>query len=41
MSQDRLVNARKIRQPIESNHDIANAFDGITYQKGAAVIQMF
>src|ERR1700704_3212730 len=30
-----------IRQPIDSNDDIANAFDGITYVKGAAVIQMF
>jgi alanyl aminopeptidase len=41
MRQDTLVTARKIRQPIESNDDIANAFDGITYEKGAAVIQMF
>src|SRR5262249_30294675 len=36
-----LVSARRIRQPIESKHDIANAFDGITYQKGGAVIGMF
>jgi cytosol alanyl aminopeptidase len=35
------VSARRIRQPIESENDIANAFDGITYQKGAAVIEMF
>ncbi len=41
MRQDRLASARKIRQPIESENDIANAFDGITYQKGAAVISMF
>ena len=41
MREDSLVSARKIRQPIGSNDDIANAFDGITYQKGAAVIQMF
>jgi alanyl aminopeptidase len=41
MREDSLVATRKIRQPIESNNDIANAFDGITYQKGAAVIQMF
>jgi len=41
MHQDSLVSARKIRQPIDSNNDIANAFDGITYEKGAAVIQMF
>jgi len=41
MHGDSLVSARKIRQPIDSNDDIANAFDGITYEKGAAVIQMF
>src|SRR5580700_11289472 len=41
MDQDSLVSARKIRQPIESNDDIANAFDGITYDKGEAVIGMF
>lgn len=41
MRQDSLVSTRKIRQPIESNNDIANAFDGITYEKGASVIQMF
>ena len=36
-----LVSARKIRQPIESKGDIGNAFDSITYLKGAAVIGMF
>jgi alanyl aminopeptidase len=41
MRGDSLVSARKIRQPIESNDDIANAFDGITYSKGEAVIRMF
>jgi alanyl aminopeptidase len=41
MGEDSLVSARKIRQPIESNDDIANAFDGITYSKGQAVIGMF
>jgi alanyl aminopeptidase len=41
MRLDSLVSARRIRQPIESDGDIANAFDGITYQKGAAVIRMF
>jgi len=40
-SQDSLVSARKIRQEIETKNDISNAFDGITYQKGAAVIGMF
>ncbi len=39
--EDSLVSARKIRQEIESKNDISNAFDGITYQKGAAVIGMF
>jgi cytosol alanyl aminopeptidase len=41
MNLDSLVSSRKIRQPITSDNDIANAFDGITYQKGAAVIRMF
>lgn len=41
MNLDSLVTARAIRQPIRSENDIANAFDGITYQKGAAVIKMF
>jgi alanyl aminopeptidase len=41
MDQDSRVNARRIRQPIESTHDIANAFDAITYQKGAGVLAMF
>ncbi|MBI1748143.1 MAG: hypothetical protein HYR55_16390 [Acidobacteria bacterium] len=35
-----MITARKIRQPIESN-DITNAFDGITYGKGAAILAMF
>jgi alanyl aminopeptidase len=38
---DSLVTARKIRQEIETKGDISNAFDGITYEKGAAVIGMF
>ncbi len=38
---DTLIAARQIRQPIESKNDIANAFDGITYGKGEAVLQMF
>ena len=41
MSLDSLVSARQIRQPILSDSDIANAFDNITYEKGAAVIRMF
>ena len=39
--EDSLISARKIRQPIEAKDDINNAFDGITYVKGAAVIGMF
>jgi alanyl aminopeptidase len=39
--QDSLISSRKIRQEIVSKDDISNAFDGITYQKGAAVIGMF
>ena len=38
---DSLTTARKIRQAILAKDDISNAFDGITYQKGAAVIGMF
>src|SRR5215467_1904096 len=40
-AEDSLVTARKIRQGIETKDDIGNAFDGITYLKGAAVIGMF
>ncbi len=40
MGQDSLDTARMIRQPIDSKDDIKNAFDGITYQKGAAVLAM-
>ena len=40
MSSDSLDSARTIRQPIESANDITNAFDGITYQKGEAVLTM-
>ena len=38
---DSLATTRQVRQPIESLHDIANAFDGITYAKGQAVLEMF
>jgi len=40
MDQDSLASARRVRQPIESTHDITNAFDGITYEKGAAFLAM-
>jgi alanyl aminopeptidase len=41
MQNDSLTTAREIRQPITGNGDIRTAFDGITYQKGAAVLGMF
>jgi cytosol alanyl aminopeptidase len=41
LSEDGLVSARQIRQPITTPGDILNAFDGITYQKGASVLNMF
>ncbi len=37
---DSLASARRVRQAIVSNDDIANAFDGITYAKGEAVLEM-
>lgn len=41
MDLDALSSARAIRQPIVTNDDIFNAFDGLTYDKGAAILQMF
>ncbi len=38
---DALVSARQIRQPIETADDILTAFDGITYNKGASILNMF
>jgi alanyl aminopeptidase len=38
---DTLVNARVIRQPVNSYNDVKNAFDAITYEKGASVLRMF
>ena len=40
MDADALAKARRIREPIESVDDITNAFDGITYSKGAGVLNM-
>ena len=40
MKADSLASARAVRQQIESNDDIRNAYDGITYSKGAAVLNM-
>jgi alanyl aminopeptidase len=41
IAEDALDSARRIREPIISRGDIGNAFDTITYQKGATVIGMF
>jgi alanyl aminopeptidase len=41
INSDTKTSARRINQPVESKSDIANAFDGITYQKGGQVLGMF
>jgi alanyl aminopeptidase len=41
IEEDMLASARRIREPIASRGDILNAFDSITYEKGATVIGMF
>jgi len=41
LAADALSSARQIRQPIVTPDDIFTAFDGITYNKGAAVLDMF
>ena len=41
LANDSLASARRIRQPIESEGDIVNAFDRITYAKGATVLRLF
>ncbi len=40
MGQDSLDTARAVRNPIEDPGDIEESFDGITYQKGQAVLSM-
>jgi alanyl aminopeptidase len=40
MGLDVKANARSIREPIAHGGDVRNAFDGITYTKGAAVLGM-
>jgi alanyl aminopeptidase len=40
MGNDSLAAARQIREPIDNNDKINDAFDGITYQKGAGVLAM-
>ena len=41
MQTDELPSARQIHQPVHTPDDIENAFDGITYNKGASVLAMF
>ena len=41
MGADSLANARQIRNPVATNAEIDDSFDGITYEKGAAVLAMF
>ncbi len=38
---DSTTTSRRIREPIKTRGDIENAFDGITYTKGHAVLSMF
>jgi alanyl aminopeptidase len=40
MGNDSLAAARQIREPIDRNEKIDDAFDGITYQKGGGVLAM-
>lgn len=40
MNNDSLAAARQIREPVMSTEAIAEAFDGITYQKGGGVLAM-
>jgi alanyl aminopeptidase len=40
LDQDGLTSARQVRQPIVTTDDIVNAFDYITYSKGASVLDM-
>ena len=40
MRSDTLAEARALRQPIALQGDVYNAFDGITYAKGASVLRM-
>ncbi len=41
MALDEAASARQIHQPVNNSDDIDNAFDSITYDKGAAVLAMF
>ncbi len=41
MSADSLASSQPVRRPIHDNGDIQSAFDGISYQKGGALLSMF
>ncbi|MBV1906279.1 MAG: M1 family metallopeptidase, partial [Pseudomonadales bacterium] len=41
MANDSLASVRRINEEVNNADDIQNAFDGITYQKGGAVLRMF
>ena len=41
MDGDSLASTRRVREPIQDFTEISAAFDGITYQKGGAVLGMF
>jgi alanyl aminopeptidase len=41
MGADSLASTRRVHEPINNYTDIQSAFDGITYQKGGAVLGMF
>ena len=41
ITSDRLMTARRVRNPVDAKNDIYNAFDGISYSKGAEVLSMF
>ena len=41
MGEDSLVSTRRVHEPINDFTEIQSAFDGITYQKGGAVLSMF
>ena len=40
MDTDALKSARAVRQPVSSTSDADEAFDDLTYEKGAAVLRM-
>ncbi len=41
MEEDSLASTRRIHEPVHAYTDVISAFDGITYQKGGAVLSMF